>query len=401
MLTERIIRDAKPGPKPVLLWDRQVKGLVCKVAVSGTKSYLLNYRVAGRERRATLARCSEITLKEARERAGRELAAIRAGEADPLDRRREIREAPTVADGLDRFFAEYVPERIATGRMTETTARKYRNQADNYLRPALAKRRVADVTRPDIDAMVKRLARTPTLRNRVLAFTSRLFNLFETWEWRGQHSNPVRGIDRAREEARDRILSPTEIAALSTALAEADAVNPASISAIRFAAVTGLRIGEILAIEWAHVDHDSGRLLLPKTKTGRRYHDLPSAALAILADLPRINAWCFTTGRDAPIMYRTVRAHFAAIAKAAGIEDVRLHDLRRTVMTTAAAAGVGTHVLRDLLGHKTTVMADRYIRAIGNPVRDAREQVGAAMAAMMDATPKAATGNVIRMPRHG
>ena len=52
-------------------------------------------------------------------------------------------------------------------------------------------------------------------------------------------------------------------------------------------------------------------------------------------------------------------------------------------MTRAATTGVGTHVLRDLLGHKTTAMADRYIRAVGNPVRDAREQIGAAMAAMM------------------
>ena len=68
----------------------------------------------------------------------------------------------------------------------------------------------------------------------------------------------------------------------------------------------------------------------------------------------------------------------------AGLEDVRLHDLRRTVMTNAAAMGVGTHILRDLLGHKTSAMADRYIRAVGNPVREAREQVGAAMAAMME-----------------
>ena len=52
-------------------------------------------------------------------------------------------------------------------------------------------------------------------------------------------------------------------------------------------------------------------------------------------------------------------------------------------MTRAAASGVGTHVLRDLLGHKTTAMADRYIRAVGNPVREAREKVGAEMAAMM------------------
>ena len=397
MLTERRIRDLKPAAKTAFLWDGQVTNLGVRITPKGAKAFVLFYRAAGRKHLATLARCSEISLKAARERAGRELAAIRDGDADPLERRREAREAPTVADGLDRFFGEYVPERIATGRMTETTARKYRNQADNYLRPAVGKRPVADVTRSDIETMVKRLARTPTLRNRVLAFTSRLFRAFEDWEWRPQHSNPVRGVDRAREEARDRILSPREIAALSGALAEGEVANPASIAAIRFAAVTGLRIGEILAVEWGHVDFETGRLLLPRTKTGRRYHDLPSAALAILTDQPRINAWCFTVGRDAPVTYRTVRLHFARVAKQVGLDDVRLHDLRRTVMTTAAAAGVGTHVLRDLLGHKSTVMADRYIRAVGNPVRDAREQVGAAMAAMMNGQ----GGEVVPLRRRG
>ena len=384
MLTERIIRDAKPEPKARILWDGTVKGLGVKVFPSGQKAFVLSYRTSGRKRLVTLARCSEFSLKAARERAGAELVRIRDGEADPLERRREAREAPTVADGLERFFDEFVPERIATGRMTRTTAIKYRNQADNYLRPALGRRRAADVSRLDIEGMVKPLARTPTLRNRVLAFTSRLFRLFEDWQWRPQHTNPVRGVDRAREEARDRILSPSEIAALSDALAAAESASPPSVAAIRFAAVTGLRIGEILSIQWEHVDFESGRLLLPETKTGRRYHDLPSAALAILAGLPRINAWAFTTGRDAPVMYRTVRLHFSRIAKRAGLADVRLHDLRRTVMTTAAAAGVATYVLRDLLGHKTTMMADRYIRAVGNPVRDAREQVGATMAAMLD-----------------
>ena len=378
-LTERLIRASKPGPKPIIIWDRQVRGLGAKVAKSGTKSFVLNYYAGGRERRVTLARCSEISLREARERAGAELVRIRAGETDPLERRREAREAPTVAEGIDRFFNEYVPMRISIGRMTSTTAATYKNQADNYLLPALGQKRVADVTRRDIENMAKRATHSPTLRNRTLAFASRLFNLFETWEWRPQHTNPVRGVDRAREEARDRILTPTEIGALSDALSVAIDAHPASVAAIRFAAVTGLRIGEILAIEWEHVDFETGRLLIPRSKTGRRYHDLPSAALAIFADLPRINAWAFTTGRDAPVTYRTVRLHFASIAAKAGLEDVRLHDLRRTVMTTAAAAGVGTHVLRDLLGHKTTAMADRYIRAVGNPVRDAREQVGAAM----------------------
>ena len=366
-----------------------------RITPKGTKSYVLFYRVAGRKHLATLARCSELPLKAARERASAELVVIRAGESDLLERQRRIKEAPTVNDGLDRFFTEYAPERIATGRMKQATVATYRNQAGVYLRPAFGKRRIADVTRLDIENMAKRLARTPALRNRVLAFASRLFNLFETWEWRPQHTNPVRGVDRAREEARDRILSPAEIATLAAALSETETANPVAVAAIRFAAVTGLRIGEILAIQWAHVDFETGRLLLPETKTGRRHHHLPSAALAVLVKLPRINAWVFTTGRDAPVTYRTVRLHFARVARVAGLDDVRLHDLRRTVMTTAAAAGVGTHVLRDLLGHKTTVMADRYIRAVGNPVRDAREQVGAAMAAMMEGK----GGKVVLMER--
>ena len=191
------------------------------------------------------------------------------------------------------------------------------------------------------------------------------------------------GIERAREDARDRTLAPSELSSLAAALNGLEDKYPAAVAAIRLAAVTGLRIGEVLAIRWEHVDFEANRLTMPETKTGRRGHDLPAAALQILASLPRLNSWAFTTGSDAAVTYRTVRKHFAEAAKDAGLEDVRLHDLRRTVMTNAAAAGVGTHVLRDLLGHKTTAMADRYIRAVGNPVRDAREQVGAAMAAMM------------------
>ena len=160
----------------------------------------------------------------------------------------------------------------------------------------------------------------------MLAFVSRLFNLFETWGWRPQHTNPARGIDRAREDPRDRVLSAAEIGALSAALTEAESTSPASIAAIRFAAVTGLRIGEVVSVEWGHVDFNTGRLLLPKTKTGRRQHDLPAAALAILADLPRINRWAFSTGRDAAVTYRTVRSHFVRVARLAGLEDVRLHD---------------------------------------------------------------------------
>ena len=224
-LTERVIRDAQAGPKTVIVWDAQVKGFGVRVTPAGAKSYILNYHLGGRRyRRATLARCSEMGLKAARERAGRELAAIRAGETDPLERRREAREAPTVADGIELFFREYLPGRIERGRMAERTAADYRQQCNRYILPAIGKRRVADVTRHDIERMLKPLK--PVQRNRVAALTSRLFNLFETWEWRPQRSNPVRGIERAREEPRDRVLSPSELAALASALGKEEERSP-------------------------------------------------------------------------------------------------------------------------------------------------------------------------------
>ena len=202
-LTERAVREAKPRTATYTVWDSQVRGLGFRVTPAGVKSYILDYRIAGRRRRATLARCSELSLKEARERAGRELVVIRAGEADPLERRRQQREAPTVDEGLDRFLDEYAPERIKIGRLSRRTLQTYRNQAKLHVRPALGKRRVDAVTRRNVERAVRRLPNAT--RNRVLALVSRLFNLFETWEWRSQHTNPARGVERAREEARDRV----------------------------------------------------------------------------------------------------------------------------------------------------------------------------------------------------
>lgn len=383
MLTERIVRDAKPGPKPVILWDGQITGLGCKVFPSGHKAYVLSYRSGRRKRLATLGRCSELSLRNARDRARVELSQVRAGEADPLERRRRQREAPTVNDALKRFFDETVPQRIASRRFSDRTAREYTWQARRYVAPTLGTMLVSRVTRHDVEMVVAPLADRPSQRNRVLAFMSSLFTLTERWEWRTQHTNPVRGIERAREEPRRRILSAEEFASLSKALTDAEQKWPPSVAAIRVAALSGLRIGEVIAMRWVHVDFESGRVSLPTTKTGSRVHDLPVAAIDLVRALPRVNEWIFTNGRSAPVQYRTVRRHFLEIVAAAGLEDVRLHDLRRTLITTAAAGGESVFVIRGLLGHTTTAMAARYVQEAGLAVREARERAGSAVAAMM------------------
>ena len=385
MLTERRIRDAKPAPKPVTLWDSQVTGLGCKVFPSGRKAFVLSYRVAGRKRLATLGRPSEMSLRTAREMAAEEVVRIRAGEEDPLERRRRVREAPTVADVLARFFDEVAPARIEAGRMTRRTVDEYRRQARRYVEPVLGSLQVARVTRGDVERVAATLAKTPVLRNRVLAFLSRVFTLAELWEWRPQQTNPVRGVERAREEARDRILATSELYALSKALKALEKANPFPVAAIRVAAMTGLRISETLSMAWENVDFETGRVVLPATKTGRRIAPLATPVLELLEQLPRINGnpWVFAAGRGAATTYRTARAVFAEAATVAGLPDVRLHDLRRSLATRLAGAGVNAYTLRDVLGHKTLTMANRYVQAASDALTNATEKAAALTAAAM------------------
>ena len=380
-LSERRIRDAKPGARTRIIWDHRVKGLGVRITPATTKSYILNYRIAGREHRATLARTSEISLRAAREWAGRELAEVRKGGADPLRRRREARQAPTVNDGLDRFFEEYVPRRMADGRMRDRTRYDYGKQADRTIRPALGKLKIVDVTRHDIKRAVA--PRAPVQRNRTLALLSRLFNLFEDWEYRPQHTNPCRGIDKAKEEPRDRVIRPSELQALGEALSRAH--DPHPVAAIRFLLLTGWRAGEALGLKWEHVDFETGEIILPGTKTGRQTRKVPALALRFLADVPRINGnpYVFAGARSVAIGYKRLRNCFADICRAAGIEDCRLHDIRRTMATSAAASGLGVFLIRDLLNHKSIAMADRYVRRASAALQQANDTSAERMAAMM------------------
>ena len=384
-LTEKRVRDARASAENRIEWDGEVKGLGLRITKAGAKSYVLSYRADGRKRLMTMGRASEMSLAKAREMAGEALVRVRAG-ADPLEEKAQRRTLPTVAEGVNQFFAEYVPKRRAIGRMSERTAKEYARQANKYILPKLGRRRIRDVTKGDVERILAPLP--PIMANRVRALFSRLFNQFEHWEYRPQHTNPARGVEKAVEEARDRTLTETRFA-IGKALEGMDG-NPGAILAIRLAAITGLRIGEVQNMRWADIDFEGGALVLPQTKTGRRMHTLPSAALALLAEAQRLGA-CVIPGRNAdnPLDYRSIQRHWTRACEAAGVSGARLHDLRRTIMTEAAASGVGAHLLRDMVRHKTTAMADRYARRAGAPLTELRERMGASMAAKMSGDGKA------------
>ena len=159
--------------------------------------------------------------------------------------------------------------------------------------------------------------------------------------------------------------------------------SPAPVAAIRFLALVGLRVSEALAVRWEHVDMETGRLLIPQSKTGRRWHTLPAPALALLDGIDQKGAFVFTTTGSAPITYRTVRKHFAEACERAGIEGARLHDLRRGVVSAAARAGESVPVLQALLGHRTSTQALKYAAQMDTTAEAARSRVAAEMAEAM------------------
>ena len=385
-LTERAIRDLKPeGGKPKIIWDRILKGFGCKASAGGSKSYIVKYRAGGRQRMATIGRPAEIGLAEARRRAAKELDAVRQGGAGPLARREAAGAAPTVADAMGRYLDDHLPARVARGLLKPNTLRQYRAvwslAAADW--PAFGSVRVRDVTRADIERAVSK--RAPVARNRALAMLSAAFNCFEGWELRPLNSNPTKRVERTREQPRDRTLAPAELQALARALSAAEAADLHACRLIKFLALTGWRKSEAQALQWSHINPETGRIVLPDSKTGRSVRTVGDAALALIEGMPRTgNPHVFAGARGRAIGSTRLRGVFKQAASAAGIDHCTLHDLRRTVATEAAASGLSVTLLRDLLGHKTIAMAQRYARRADSALKQAQNESADRMAAMMN-----------------
>lgn len=396
-LTAKTVRDAKPGPKPVYLRDDNPAGLALRVGTAGKRTWVLDYRNASaKKRRWTIGTAEVFTLEQARDAAREALRNLAKG-IDPLDEKASRRARITVGELLDRYLHEHAPKRLEIGKLKPRTIDGYTRQIEGNLRPALGELLVEDVQTTHIERMVRNLP--PVMRNRVLALTSKIFRLAEDWKLRPQHTNPVRGIERADERQRLRTLSSDELRDLGRSLSEMKSANPFAILAIRLAALTGLRIGEVRSIEWDNLDMQTGRLELPDTKTGARAHTLPAPALALIAESPRIGRFVISGNTNkAGLDYRSIGRVFAKACASAGIEGVRLHDLRRTAMTSAARRGASVPLLQDLLGHKTSTMALRYVKMAGGEVDRLREAIGAETATLLN---DANGGDVERLVKNG
>ena len=122
----------------------------------------------------------------------------------------------------------------------------------------------------------------------MLAVLSKMFNLAERWGLRPDGSNPCRHVEKFAEKKRERMLSPAELARLGDALAAYDG-SPYAVAAVKLLVFTGARLGEVLGLQWEWIDFERGEARLPDSKTGAKTLHLPPPALAVLAELPRLD----------------------------------------------------------------------------------------------------------------
>lgn len=389
-ISKRSVDAALPGQT---VWDGELPGFGLRVSAKGTPTYVLKYRVHGKQRWLTIGQHGKPmpvdvsassgavwTPTSARNEALRLLGRVREG-ADPAFDRQEARKAETVSQFATRYEKEHVALHNKPATATAT-----KRKLKNHILPALGHIRLIDLSRDDVARFHRALKATPYQANRCLALVSHMLATAEKWGVCPNGSQICRGIDRFREKPRERFLSAKEVKALGDALSEAldSGANQHGINIIRLLMFTGARRNEIEALKWDEVDLPRNMLRLSESKTGAKQIALAPAAREILNSLLR------TDGSDFVFPAATGKGHYQGIGKVwrsvrhkAGLSDVRLHDLRHTFASFGAAGGLSLPLIGALLGHSQPQTTQRYAHLADDPIQQAAKQVGDAVASAM------------------
>ena len=338
------------------IWCDKLPGFGVRVTSGGHRSYVIRYRTEARtERLMTIGRPAEMHPDVARELARERFKEIRHG-ADPKADRDERRDAPTVADLYERFKRDHVAKKRSS------TAVNYELCFDLHILPRMGKKKVRDIEDSDVEAMHQEMGETPFAANRTLAVLSKAMRLAEKWKWRARGTNPCEFVERYEEEARTRILTQDEIARLWEAIRQS---NSPVAPLFKLLLLTGCRTGEWRLALWSWVDLDHGTLSLPDraSKTGARVVSLAPEVVSLLRSLPATSVYVLPGLTGGPISGH--QKAWRAIRKAAGLDDVRIHDLRHTFGSWAHRNGMSLKAVADLLGHKQLSTSERYISGIG------------------------------------
>ncbi len=371
-LTKRVVDALSVEKIDAAFWDRDLAGFGVRVYATGRKVYVVQSRGPWGPKRVTLGRHGEMSCDVARKQAALVIDRIKRGE-EPEPKPLEA--APTVAGLAGRFMRDH-----AGTHCKPDTARTYRSLIENHVEPALGGTALADVGRAEVAALHHALRETPVVANAAVGLLSKMFKMAEAWGLVPAGTNPCRGLRRYRTRKRERFLTPAEFRRLGRALRDLEAEGrtwAAAVAAIRLLALTGCRRSEILDLHWDDVDRTAGELRLKEAKTGPRMVPLTAPVKRVLdglprsPDNPRVISSKHGKGRLGNLSY-----YWGTVRERAGLDDVRLHDLRHSYASRALALGESLSAIGRLLGHSHVVSTARYAHLMRDAEKAAAARVG-------------------------
>ena len=374
-LTDAGIARLRPQEREFTVWDSRVPGLGVRVRPNGGSSYVLIRTVGGRTRRISLGATASKGVDEVR----KECLTIQAGAGS------EVPEATARKAPMFRDFVAGPWHEAHLSRCKPSTRRSVGYVLSARLLPAFGATELDRITATQVERWFDRYSRdAPGGANRAINLLRQILNFgiacghLET--------NPTRGVRRNRRTPMTRFLSRDEIRRLHETLDAASLRGPSQrqqADVIRLLMLTGCRKGEIVGLRWSEVD--GGMLVLADSKTGPRKVHLNPQARAVLDRQPRgPGPYVFPSPDSAGRPRSDTLGLWLRVRREAGIEDVRLHDLRHNYASHAVMNGVPVPVVSRLLGHRSERMTLRYVHLGDRDVRAAAERIGEGMAALMN-----------------
>lgn len=392
-----VAADGSARPAKEVLWDTEVPGLGLRLFPGGRRAWVLRYTLGGRERLAKLANRA-LTVEEARELAHSALheqrrSQVLGAEIDPLRRRRRGKTVQEVSEWYLKALADRVrPSSLAKYResVVALVAAMGSVPVEN-LQETDARRAFATITRE----------RGPYAANRALSVLAGLIAFAMRDGLRPRSApDPLAGIRRNQERRRGLELTGEQIARLGRELELEEALRPGAadtVTALRLLFLTGCRRREITDLRWAEVDLEGRCLRLSQTKTGPRTAALSTAAARVLASLPRNGERVFPGDRHK--VEFAVQYTWKRVRTRAGLENVRIHDLRHSYVTRGLSAGYSEALVGKAVGHASAATTRRYSHLSLDPVREVAERLGSEIAADLEGAPAAKVeqiGNGVR-----
>ena len=372
-LTDAAIARLRPREREYTVWDGRLPGLGVRVRPSGGSSWIFLLKTGGGTRKITLGPVMLKTVEQVR----RECHVLSAAPGNE----REPEEIGLSVPSFRGFVAD-AWKKAHFNRYKPSTQQGVRYVLAKQLLPAFGSKPLDRISPAQIRRWFDAYSQTaPGGANHALDLLRQIMNFAVAC---GHiDANPARGVKRNRRSALTRFLSREEIGRLHKVLDEQSGKSrEQQADIIRLLLLTGCRRSEIVQLRWSEVRDDV--LSLADSKTGPRNVPLNAGARRILEGQPKCGSpFVFPSprdparprGLDLPLWYR--------VRQEAGIEDVRLHDLRHTLASHAVMNGVPVPVISRLLGHSNVRMTLRYAHLGDREIEAAAESIGQSIGAMM------------------